>query len=73
MKKESILRYVGNFLLLLGYFFMVWVDLKTGITIKFLAGFLTLPFSIKLKLWDVLVLTGFFTIIDATKLIDLYF
>ena len=73
MSKTSILRYIGNFLLILGYFFMVWVDLKVGLTVKFLAGFLTIPFSIKLRLWDVLILTGFFTVIEGTKLIDLYF
>lgn len=52
---------------------MVWMDLKIGLTIKFLAGFLTIPFSIKLRLWDVLILTGFFSVIEGTKLVDLYF
>ena len=50
MSKTSILRYIGNFLLLLGYQIMLWGDFKNGLMIKFIGGLLGIPFAIKLKL-----------------------
>jgi hypothetical protein len=54
MSKSSILRYLGNFLLMLGYQVMLWGNFKFGLAIKFIGGLLGIPFAIKLKLWDVL-------------------
>jgi hypothetical protein len=53
MSKSSILRYLGNFLLMLGYQVMLWGNFKFGLAIKFIGGLLGIPFAIKLKLWDV--------------------
>jgi hypothetical protein len=76
MSKTSILRYIGNFLLLLGYQIMLWGDfkngLKNGLMIKFIGGLLGIPFAIKLKLWDVLFLIAFFGITEISKLTQLF-
>ena len=71
MSKISILRYIGNFLLLLDYQIMLWGDFKYGLIIKFIWGLLGIPFTIKLKLWDVLFLITFFGITEISKLIQL--
>jgi hypothetical protein len=71
MSKTSILRYIGNFLLLLGYQIMLWGDFKYGLIIKFIGGLLGIPFAIKLKLWDVLFLITFFGITEISKLTQL--
>lgn len=71
MEKESILRLIGNATLVLGYFIMLWFDLSLGLIIKCIGGMLTVPFAFKLKLWDVLVLCGFFFILDLTKILHL--
>jgi hypothetical protein len=71
MSKTSILRYIGNFLLLLGYQIMLWGDFKNGLMIKFIGGLLGIPFAIKLKLWDVLFLITFFGITEISKLTQL--
>jgi len=68
----SILRYIGNFLLLLGYQIMLWGDFKNGLIIKFIGGLLGIPFAIKLKLWDVLFLITFFGITEISKLTQLF-
>jgi hypothetical protein len=72
MPKTSILRYLGNTLLIIGYQIMLWGDFKYGLLIKCIGGVLTIPFAIKLKLYDVLVLCGFFTVNEIAKLVHLF-
>ena len=72
MSKSSILRYLGNFLLMLGYQVMLWGNFKFGLVIKFVGGLLGIPFAIKLKLWDVLFLIAFFGITEISKLVQLF-
>ena len=72
MPKTSILRYLGNLLLIIGYQTMLWGDFKYGLMIKVVGGLLTVPFAIKLKLWDVLFLCAFFGISEMSKLSQLF-
>jgi len=72
MSKASILRYLGNLFLIIGYQTMLWGDFKFGLMIKCIGGLLTVPFAIKLKLWDVLFLSGFFGISEISKAIQLF-
>lgn len=67
MSKTSVLRYLGNFLLIIGYQTMLWGDFKYGLILKSVGGLLTVPFAIKLKLWDVLFLYAFFGITEIIK------
>jgi hypothetical protein len=73
MNKEGVLRYIGNAFLVVGYQIMLWGDFKNGLIIKFFGGLLTIPFAIKLKLWDVLALCAFFSFTEVSKLIQLYY
>lgn len=72
MSKTSILRYLGNLLLIIGYQTMLWGDFKYGLLIKLIGGLLTVPFAIKLKLWDVLFLCAFFGFSELSKVIQLF-
>jgi hypothetical protein len=72
MSKTSILRYLGNLLLIIGYQTMLWGDFKYGLILKVIGGLFTVPFAIKLKLWDVLFLCAFFGISEISKLSQLY-
>ena len=72
MSKASVLRYLGNILLIIGYQTMLWGDFKYGLILKSIGGLLTVPFAIKLKLYDVLVLCGFFSLNEIAKLVDLF-
>jgi hypothetical protein len=72
MSKTSILRYLGNLLLIIGYQTMLWGDFKYGLMVKVVGGLLTVPFAIKLKLWDVLFLCAFFGISEMSKLSQLF-
>ncbi len=72
MSKSSVLRYIGNVLLILGYQIMLWGDFKYGLVVKFIGGTLTIPFAIKLRLYDVLVLCVFFSVNELAKLAQLF-
>jgi len=72
MSKTSILRYLGNILLIVGYQTMLWGDFKYGLLVKCVGGIFTIPFAVKLKLYDVLVLCGFFTVNEIAKLVHLF-
>lgn len=72
MSKASVLRYLGNLLLIIGYQTMLWGDFKYGLMLKVVGGLLTVPFAIKLKLWDVLFLCAFFGISEISKLTQLF-
>ena len=72
MPKTSILRYLGNLLLIIGYQTMLWGDFKYGLILKSIGGLLTIPFAIKLKLWDVLFLCAFFGISEISKVVQLF-
>ena len=72
MSKVSVLRYIGNFLLVIGYQIMLWGDFKNGLILKCVGGILTVPFAIKFKLWDVLLLCAFFGTSEMIKLFQLY-
>jgi hypothetical protein len=72
MSKSDLLRWIGNILLIIGYQTMLWGDFKYGLTLKIIGGLLTVPFAIKLKLWDVLFLCAFFGISEISKLIQLF-
>lgn len=73
MSKTSVLRYLGNVLLMIGYQIMLWGDFKYGLILKFMGGMLTIPFAIKLRLWDVLFLCGFFGFTELSKLTQIFF
>ena len=72
MPKSDLLRWIGNTLLMIGYQVILWGDFKYGLMIKCIGGLLTVPFAIKLKLWDVLFLCAFFGISEISKLSQLF-
>lgn len=72
MNKISILRYIGNFFLMFGYQIILWGNFKYGLLIKFIGGLFTIPFAVKLKLYDVLILSIFFSFSELVKLSELF-
>jgi len=65
------MRYIGNSLLLVGYWFLLFVDQRVGLVLRIAAPLLFLPSCIRLKLYDILFLTGIFLAMDIAKLIYL--
>ena len=71
MDNRVLFRYIGNTLLLVGYYFLLFVDQKVGLVLRIIAPLLFLSSCIYLKLWDILILTGVFLAMDIAKLVYL--
>lgn len=71
MDFSTVLRYLGNLFLIIGYYVILWGDMRIGLFVKTLGGFLLVPSLVYLKMWDALVLCGFFAVIEISKLLSL--
>ena len=65
------LRIIGSILLIVGYFILLYVDVKTGCWFRLTGDLAMMPFAIHIKTWDIVGLQAFFAVIDATKIIQL--
>ena len=65
------LRIIGSVLLLVGYFILLYVNVKLGCYFRLIGGLVMVPFSIKIKTWDIVGLQAFFATIDISKIIHL--
>jgi|TARA_Y100000022_G_C13004139_1_gene263707 hypothetical protein len=65
------LRVVGSASLLIGYFLLLYLDVRIGCTFRLIGGLMMIPFAISIKTWDVVGLQTFFAVIDASKIIQL--
>jgi len=66
-----LLRYIGSISALIGYLFLLNIDMQTGIIIRIFGNLLPIPWAIKYKVWDFLVLIIFFLSVEIHKLIAL--
>ena len=71
MDFSTVLRYLGNLFLIIGYYVILWGDMRIGLVVKVIGGFLLIPSLVYLKMWDALVLCGFFAVIEISKLLSL--
>jgi len=69
--RQTILRYIGNALLILGYYAILWSDEKIGLIVKIVGGLLLVPSFYYYKMWDALTLCGFYFIIEISRFIHL--
>ena len=65
------LRVLGSASLLIGYFLLLYLDVRIGCTFRLIGGCMMIPFAISIKTWDVVGLQTFFAAIDASKIIQL--
>ena len=65
------MRIVGSFLVVFSYFIVVWIDVAAGAITHLTATIVTIPFFVKTKGWDVVIMLSFLSCIDMSKLISL--
>lgn len=69
MTKLSILRYIGSVLLVSGYIVLLNVNVFWGIVMRIIANMITLPWAVKEKLWDLVLLLSIFLCIETHELL----
>jgi len=65
------LRVLGSICLIIGYFFILYVSVYWGCWIRLIGNIAMLPFAVKIRTWDIVGLETFFSVIDASKIIQL--
>ena len=68
---SSFLRVYGHAQLVVGHFILLYVSLLWGLIFCFTANLLILPWAIREKLWDVVVIMCFFAAIEGGKLLQM--
>ena len=71
MINTTILRWIGNGFLIIGYGTLLYVDVKLGLLLKLVGGSLLVPSFYRLKMWDTIAISVFFAVLEGSKLIQL--
>ena len=68
MKLDTIGRIIGSFLVVSAYFVVLHIDVKMGVVMHFIADAISIPFFVRTKSWDVVIMLGFLLAISSSKL-----
>jgi hypothetical protein len=69
MKIDTVGRIVGSFLVVSAYFVILHVNVTIGVLMQFVADAISVPFFIRTKSWDVVIMLAFLLAISSTKLL----
>ena len=62
-------RIIGSFLIVTAYFIVLHVSATIGAGMHLLANVISIPFFIRTKGWDVVLMISFLIVISLTKLL----
>ena len=62
-------RIIGSFLIVTAYFIVLHVSATIGAAMHLLANVISIPFFIRTKGWDVVLMLSFLIVISLTKLL----
>ncbi len=68
MKPDILGRIIGSFLVVSAYFVVLHVSVTIGVVMHFIADLISVPFFVRTKSWDVVIMLGFLLVISFTKL-----
>jgi len=63
------MRIVGSALVITAYFVVLHIDIILGVTLHFIADLISIPYFIRTKSWDVVIMLTFLLIISLSKLL----
>ncbi len=72
MKIDVALRVTGSILVVLSYFILVHISFGVGIVMQTFADAITVPYFVRTKSWDVVVMLSFLLIVSLSKIIPAY-
>ena len=68
MKLDVTGRILGSVLVIVGYFVVLNVNVTVGVVTNLVADALSLPFFIRTKAWDVVIMISFLAVVSISKL-----
>ena len=69
----SWLRIIGNAFFIFGYAVILFNSVQLGIYFRLFGNLLSFPYFYRVKMWDMMTIRSFFSIIEAIKLIQIFF
>jgi len=66
---DIIMRIVGSGLVIIAYFIVLHVDVMLGVVTHFIADLISIPYFVRTKSWDVVVMLTFLLVISLSKLL----
>ena len=70
IKLDSLSRVIGSVLIVISYFVVLNVSTTIGAGMYLISHFLSMPYFVRTRGWDVVVMLSFLIIISITKLIN---
>jgi hypothetical protein len=70
MKTFTVMRIMGSILVIAAYFVVLHVNLTAGVIMNVIADTISIPFFIKTKSWDIVIMLGFLLAISFSKLLS---
>ena len=68
MKHDVPLRVLGSALVVFAYFVIVYIDVTVGVALSLTGDLLALPFFIRTRAWDVVVMISVLSFVSISKL-----
>ena len=69
MRIDDSLRVLGSVLVIVAHFVTIHVSLMTGIVLHLIADTISVPYFIRTKAWDVVIMLSFLTVISLGKFV----
>jgi len=69
MKTITWMRIVGSIGVIIAHFVILHVNVVAGVIINFIADAISIPYFIKTKSWDVVIMLAFLLTISCSKLV----
>mgnify|MGYP007063408618 CR=1 FL=1 len=69
MKTFTAMRVVGSIMVIAAYFIVLHVNLTIGVIMHVIADTISIPFFVKTKSWDIVIMLGFLLSIGFSKLL----
>lgn len=68
MKTLTLMRIVGSIGVILAYFTILHINVLVGVIINFIADLISIPYFVRTKAWDVVIMLTFLLTISVSKL-----
>ena len=69
MKIDSLGRILGSFLIVTAYFIVLHISATLGALMHLIANIISVPFFIRTKAYDVVIMLSFLMVISLTKVL----
>ena len=70
MKTLTAMRVVGSITVITAYFVVLHVNLTVGVIMNVVADTISIPYFVKTKSWDIVIMLGFLLAISFSKLLS---